>query len=61
MAGRYLIGWLVFFGAAGLLAWWFSNGNIVAGLLIFAFFAIPISLWARAKSKKFDPIKGTLK
>ena len=61
MAGRYWISWLLFLAIGAGLAWWFSNESVAVGLLIFAVLTIPISLWARAKSKKFDPIKGTLK
>jgi hypothetical protein len=61
VAGRFWISWLLFLGGSSFLAWWFSNGNIVAGLLIFAFLTVPISLWVKAKSSKIDPIKGTQK
>jgi hypothetical protein len=62
MEGRYWISWLLFLAGCSFWAWWFSNGNILTGLLVFAFLTIPLSLWVRAKArKKLHPIKGTKK
>jgi hypothetical protein len=61
MKGWYWISWLLFYGFCSVLAWRFSNENIVVGLVVFAILTFPISLWARAKSKKTDPTEGTLK
>ena len=59
MAGRYWISWLLFLASCAGMAWWFSRGSAVVGFVIFAVLTIPISLWARAKSIKFDPTEGT--